>query len=81
MENKNVNVEEIKEGVPSVIEEVSNETGNTIVKVAIGASVIGILVGGAVLITKFIKKRKVKTTTEVTEIISESEDINEESAE
>lgn len=80
MENKNVNVEEIKEGVPSVVEEVSNGTRSTIAKVAIGASVIGVLVGGVVLVTKFIKKRKAKKA-EVTEVVSENVDIDEELAE
>lgn len=75
MENENVKLEEIKEGVPSVAEDVSK--GNVLATVAIGACTIAIIAGGVVLIRKLINKRKA-SKTEVIEVVSEKvEDDNE----
>lgn len=78
MENKNVNVEEIKEGVPAVVEDVTTN-GNIIGKVAIVTGVAALVVGGVILVKKIINKRKA-SKTEVVEI-SEVEETDNETAE
>lgn len=78
MENKNVNVEEIKEGVPAVVEDVTTN-GNIIGKVAIVTGVAALVAGGVILVKKIINKRKA-SKTEVVEI-SEVEETDNETAE
>lgn len=78
MENKNVNVEEIKEGVPAVVEDVTTN-GNIICKVAIVTGVAALVAGGVILVKKIINKRKA-SKTEVVEI-SEVEETDNETAE
>lgn len=78
MENKNVNVEEIKEGVPAVVEDVTTN-GNIIGKVAIVTGVAALVAGGVILVKKIIDKRKA-SKTEVVEI-SEVEETDNETAE
>lgn len=78
MENKNVNVEEIKEGVPAVVEDVTTN-GNIIGKIAIVTGVAALVAGGVILVKKIINKRKA-SKTEVVEI-SEVEETDNETAE
>lgn len=78
MENKNVNVEEIKEGVPAVVEDVTTN-GNIIGTVAIVTGVAALVAGGVILVKKIINKRKA-SKTEVVEI-SEVEETDNETAE